>query len=482
MTKPMGSEQSVMLIYRLFLLNFLLLWQPGTWTNSTSTGDRIDEVERSRTLPYDEVLALRLLSQNLLSPSTQLSLSNSTQLSLSSPICSEDLYAEIKCGSPYKTKNGSFRSKLARTKVGWIYSQFNRSLQKLGKTVSIVTPYTLFSVLNLQWSPLMKMRFDHIAHNSYLYNNQLSGGIPSTLGQLQHLNYLDLSSNSLTGSIPPSLTMLRNLTILDLSSNDLDGTIPSNLKGLQSLRRLDLSWNKLIGPIPDSIGYCQNLTGMYLYNNLLSGPVPKELGKLSALLNLKRDLDGNDLHGTLPEELGNLTNLRFLDLTANSFTGTIPTTYAKLTNLEVFAVGGNYLSGPIPGYIGKWVNLAVLVLIGNNFSGNLPAETFNMTNLQILRVSDVNNPGISFPKEFIPETNSLFSVVLRNCNISGPIPEYIGKWPRLSYLDLSFNNLNGSIPETFGNLTKLFLTRNMLTGLPSWITSPKKWNISRTTV
>jgi hypothetical protein len=36
----------------------------------------------------------------------------------------------------------------------------------------------------------MKMRFDHIAHNSNLYNNQLSGGIPSTLGQLQHLKYL----------------------------------------------------------------------------------------------------------------------------------------------------------------------------------------------------------------------------------------------------------------------------------------------------
>jgi len=57
--------------------------------------------------------------------------------------------------------------KLARKKVGWIYSQFNRLLQKLGRTVSIVTPYTfLFSVLNLQWSPLMKMRFDHIAHNA----------------------------------------------------------------------------------------------------------------------------------------------------------------------------------------------------------------------------------------------------------------------------------------------------------------------------
>ncbi|XP_061954463.1 probable leucine-rich repeat receptor-like serine/threonine-protein kinase At3g14840 isoform X2 [Populus nigra] len=452
MTKPMGSERSVMLISRLFILNFLLLWQPGTGTNSTTIDDRIKEVENKKLLPDDEVSALQLLSQNLQSSSTQFSLSSSTQLSLSFPICSDNQDAEIRCGYPDNTKNGSFRS-----------------------VTEIILP---------------RKKLDGSIHNSIgwfknlerldLYYNQLSGEIPSTLGQLQHLKYLDLSSNSLTGSIPPSLTMLRNLEYLDLSSNDLDGTIPSNLKGLQSLRRLDLSYNKLTGPIQDSIQHCKNLTGLALLLNSLSGGIPKELGKLSALKYL--GLAGNDLHGELPKELGNLTNLRILYLTANNFNGTIPTTYEHLTNLQVFGVSGNYLSGPIPDYIGKWVNLSDLVLIGNNFSGNLPAETFSLTKLHTLWVSDVNNPGISFPKEVIPEPNYLSSVVLRNCNINGPIPEYIGKWPQLSYLDLSFNNLNGSIPGPFPKLTKLFLTRNKLTGLPSWITDPKKSNISRTTV
>jgi hypothetical protein len=40
MTKPMGSERSVIL----FLLNFLLLWQLGTGTTSTTIDDRIKEV------------------------------------------------------------------------------------------------------------------------------------------------------------------------------------------------------------------------------------------------------------------------------------------------------------------------------------------------------------------------------------------------------------------------------------------------------
>ncbi|XP_061954808.1 probable LRR receptor-like serine/threonine-protein kinase At1g53440 [Populus nigra] len=201
------------------------------------------------------------------------------------------------------------------------------------------------------------------------------------------------------------------------------------------------------------------------YSNKLSGIIPKELGKLSFLISL--NLDDNDLHGELPKELGNLTNLIQLYLTANKFTGTIPTTYAKLTNLEEFAVGGNYLSGPIPDYFGKWVKLTKLVLIGNNFEGKLPPQTFSLPSLKRLWVSDVSNPGISFPEE-VPEQNSLFSVVLRNCKINGSIPKYIGNWSQLKYLDLSFNNLSGSVPETFQRLNKLFLTNNTLSGLPNW--------------
>ena len=49
MSKPIGSEWSVMLISRLFLLNFLLLWQLGTGTPTFD--DRIDDVESNGSLP-----------------------------------------------------------------------------------------------------------------------------------------------------------------------------------------------------------------------------------------------------------------------------------------------------------------------------------------------------------------------------------------------------------------------------------------------
>jgi hypothetical protein len=51
MSKPIGSEWSVMLISILFLLNYLLLWQLGS---GASFDDRIDEAARSGSLPDDE--------------------------------------------------------------------------------------------------------------------------------------------------------------------------------------------------------------------------------------------------------------------------------------------------------------------------------------------------------------------------------------------------------------------------------------------
>jgi hypothetical protein len=51
MSKPIGSEWSVMLISILFLLNYRLLWQLGS---GASFDDRIDEAASSGSLPDDE--------------------------------------------------------------------------------------------------------------------------------------------------------------------------------------------------------------------------------------------------------------------------------------------------------------------------------------------------------------------------------------------------------------------------------------------
>ena len=60
-----------------------------------------------------------------------------------------------------------------------------------------------------------------------LNDNQLSGTIPTQLGNLANLEELLLTRNQLTGTIPAELASLTGLDILALGGNQLTGTIPT---------------------------------------------------------------------------------------------------------------------------------------------------------------------------------------------------------------------------------------------------------------
>ena len=80
--------------------------------------------------------------------------------------------------------------------------------------------------------------------------NQLTGSIPSQLGNLINLEYLNLGENQLTGSIPLG-EFLSNL-VDSLRENQLTGSIPSVLGNLNNLVFLDLYGNDLTHEIPTS--------------------------------------------------------------------------------------------------------------------------------------------------------------------------------------------------------------------------------------
>lgn len=86
-----------------------------------------------------------------------------------------------------------------------------------------------------------------------LSRNNLSGPIPTGLGTLFGLFYLNFSSNKLSGTIPPDLGMLGELQSLDLSVNELVGSIPKSFNNLTKLAFFNVSYNKgLCGSIPSS--------------------------------------------------------------------------------------------------------------------------------------------------------------------------------------------------------------------------------------
>jgi Leucine-rich repeat (LRR) protein len=62
-----------------------------------------------------------------------------------------------------------------------------------------------------------------------LFDNSLTGSIPSEIGALTRLTALSLYSNSLTGFIPSEIGALTRLTALYLYSNSLTGSIPESL-------------------------------------------------------------------------------------------------------------------------------------------------------------------------------------------------------------------------------------------------------------
>jgi Leucine-rich repeat (LRR) protein/outer membrane protein assembly factor BamD (BamD/ComL family) len=261
----------------------------------------------------------------------------------------------------------------------------------------------------------------------FLSDNQLTGSIPSDLGNLTTLQELSLKENQLSGSIPAELSKLKELRFLDLARNLLTGTIPSELGNLSALQDLGLWDNQLSGNIPVELGNLTALRSLGLHANRLTGTISAELGYLTKLEGLF--LSGNQLTGSIPSELGNLTELQGLGLNNNQLTGTIPPELGSLTALQELKLHVNQLTGTIPPGLGSLTALQTLQLHNNQLTGTIPPELGNLTSLQELS--------------------------LNNNQLTGSIPVELGSLTELQGLGLSGNQFTGSIPLSFVNLSVL---------------------------
>ncbi|MGB1308693.1 MAG: leucine-rich repeat domain-containing protein, partial [Oceanihabitans sp.] len=97
-----------------------------------------------------------------------------------------------------------------------------------------------------------------------LGSNNLTGVLPTEIGDFSELQYLWLYSNEITGTIPPEIGNLTNLIELDLAPNTFSGTIPTEIGNLTNLEVLWLNQNGLTGNIPQSFQNLTNLRHLYL--------------------------------------------------------------------------------------------------------------------------------------------------------------------------------------------------------------------------
>jgi Leucine-rich repeat (LRR) protein len=84
------------------------------------------------------------------------------------------------------------------------------------------------------------------------------------------VNKIILPENELTGVLPDSLGELQGLIELDLRENELSGSIPRTFAQLHQLQGLYLHTNRFTGKIPDELSDLP-LTGIYLFNNNFEG-------------------------------------------------------------------------------------------------------------------------------------------------------------------------------------------------------------------
>jgi hypothetical protein len=188
------------------------------------------------------------------------------------------------------------------------------------------------------------------------------------------LSELNLPYNGLKGPLPSVIGLMPSLRGLDLSGNiNVTGTIPTELGNLETLTILDLSEMSLAGTIPSSLGNLDRLDRLTMIGSQLTGALPTELFQLTNIRSIS--LSRNNFNGTIPAEVGQSTNLNILGLNENELTGTLPTELAKLSRLELLSIRANKFEGTIPDFLGLMPRLSMINLYQSGLTGAIP-DTF----------------------------------------------------------------------------------------------------------
>ncbi|KAJ4907211.1 receptor like protein 27 [Raphanus sativus] len=263
----------------------------------------------------------------------------------------------------------------------------------------------------------------------------------SSLFELHHLRYLNLSHNNFTSSsLPSQFSNLNKLEVLSLSSNGFTGKVPSSISNLSLLSSLDISQNELTGSFP----LVHNLTNLSILNvsyNHISGNIPFSLLIMKPLLSIV-DLTGNHLTGSI-------------DIPNSSFS----------SKLESLRLGGNEFDAQILEPISKYTTLKDLDLFSLNTSYPIDLRLFSslklLTNLR-LSGNQLSPAGLTSRSNI---SLNLENLALSGCGIT-QFPNFLTSLQSLELLDISNNQIKGKVPEWLWNLPRLrtvSLANNYLT-------------------
>ena len=327
-----------------------------------------------------------------------------------------------------------------------------------------------------------------------LFDNGLSGTLPTSIGDLDAATYINIKQNSITGEIPQTIGNLASIQKLylsgtsdheaptnpnhnqhqgksDESGNSFSGTIPRSIGQLTKLTHLELSGSDIQDVVPAEIGNLQNLEFFAMsWNEGLTGPLPDEIGQLPNLIWMYFRASG--LTGSLPD-LSGLDNIRTMHFgNGNSLTGELPD-MSMLTTLRNLNLDGNDLTGEWPQY---WNNgdFDFISLRGtwNDFSGDLHGFE-NLTGMGAFDVT--GNYKITGTLKNADQLCGIINFGVGWNNMTGQIPD-LSCWTRARTLYFNDNDFTGQLPAGLANVDKpdggsnLNFANNRLTGPipPEW--------------
>ena len=346
---------------------------------------------------------------------------------------------------------------------------------------------TLFLQANLLTGELPPQLFNQISlRNLALGQNSWTGVIPPEIINLQNLEYLVLNYTGLSGPIPDELGFLRKMkTLLSLDNNQLTGTIPVSLGNMPDLEILRLQNNQLTGAVPGFSDTFQFLREFDLSNNQLTDLNDQTI--LSALTDFQVS--------------GNYFEFDDIDLNQGLFADSTfyspQRPFGRAQNYYVERGDSiTLLQGPVGGseVAYQWFKDGLLVPGANNYDNFIDSMDTTLLGTWILEAYSGTIPGFKLVSEPItlatsipsPDEAALLAIYRatngdnwtwnNNWNTSAPLNQWTGivaENNRVVRLDLGGNNLTGSLPPEIGDLTelrRLFVWGNAIGGnIPSEI-------------
>ncbi|KAK4375273.1 hypothetical protein RND71_005950 [Anisodus tanguticus] len=195
------------------------------------------------------------------------------------------------------------------------------------------------------------------------------------------------------------------------------------------------------------------ILAIFLFLNFFVQPSNSLTSETVALLHFKEKL--NDPLNYLDSWKSSESPCNFYGITCDKNTGLV----------SEISLDNKSLSGVISPSIFSLQSLTSLVLPSNLLSGKLPCQLTNCTNLKVLNVTGNNMNGT------IPDLSKLTNLEVLDLSInyfSGKFPSWIGNLTGLVALGLGDNDfVEGKIPDTLGGLKKvywLYLTGSNLIG------------------